>query len=256
MGEQKRMEQTGQDSEVPILVHIKELRKRLIISVIAILIGFVISYFLSEEIFRILFKPLQDVLPDGGKNLYFTGIAEPFFLFMKLAFVSGIFIASPVILYQIWLFIRPALYENERRFTVLFVLFGSLFFIGGALFGYFLIFPNAFRFFLSFGANYLSPIITINEYFSLSISLLLIFGLLFELPLIMFFLIVLNILSIDFFRKYRRYSIVVIIIFAAIVTPTTDAITLIMLSLPLIILYEIGIVFSIFYMKFSSKKSQ
>ncbi|MGC8926905.1 MAG: twin-arginine translocase subunit TatC, partial [Myxococcota bacterium] len=233
----------GLDREVPLLVHIKELRKRLIISLSAVLIGFVISYIFSDSLFKILFLPLKEVLPDNSKNLYFTGITEPFFLFLKVAFVSGIFIASPIILYQIWLFVRPALYERERRFTILFVLFGTLFFVGGALFGYFLIFPNAFRFFLSFGAEYLSPIITINEYFSLAISLLLIFGCLFELPLVMFFLITLNILSVEFFTKNRRYAIVAIVVFAAVVTPTTDAVTLILLSIPLLFLYELGILF-------------
>lgn len=245
------MNQEGQDREIPLLLHIKELRQRLIISLSAILIGFVISYIFSDKIFNILFLPLKEVLPNNSKNLYFTGIAEPFFLFLKLAFVSGIFLASPVILYQIWLFIRPALYEKERKFTILFVLFGTIFFIGGALFGYFIIFPNAFRFFLSFGAEYLSPIITINEYFSLSISLLLIFGFLFELPLVMFFLIILNIVSIEFFAKNRRYAIVAIVIFAAIVTPTTDAVTLMLLSIPLIFLYELGIILSKIYVKFA-----
>ncbi|MGB9600626.1 MAG: twin-arginine translocase subunit TatC, partial [Myxococcota bacterium] len=99
----------GLDREVPLLVHIKELRKRLIISLSAVLIGFVISYIFSDSLFKILFLPLKEVLPDNSKNLYFTGITEPFFLFLKVAFVSGIFIASPIILYQIWLFVRPAL---------------------------------------------------------------------------------------------------------------------------------------------------
>lgn len=255
MREQKTEDQGRQDRDLPILVHIKELQKRLIISVCAVLIGFIIAYLFSGEIFKILFKPLMDLLPNNTKNLYFTGIADPFFLFMKIAFVGGIFIASPVIFYQMWLFIRPALYENERRFTLLFVIFGTLFFVGGALFGYFLIFPSAFRFFLSFGADYLSPIITINEYFSLSISLLLIFGVLFELPLIMFFLTALNILSVDFFKKYRRYSIIGIVIFAAIITPTTDAITLIMLSLPLMFLYEVGIISAVIYDRFGNRRS-
>ncbi|MCX7944968.1 MAG: twin-arginine translocase subunit TatC [Deltaproteobacteria bacterium] len=243
------MDQTEQDREIPFLLHIKELRKRLIISLIAVLIGFVFSYIYADKIFNFLFIPLKSVLPEGSKNLYFTGIAEPFFLFLKLAFISGIFIASPVILYQLWLFIRPGLYEKEKKFTILFVSFGTLFFIGGALFGYFIIFPNVFRFFLGFSSSFMSPIITINEYFSLAVSLLLIFGFLFELPLVMCFLIILDILPIDFFKKNRRYAVVTIIIFAAIVTPTTDALTLILLSIPLIFLYELGIIFSILYKK-------
>ncbi|MCX7957795.1 MAG: twin-arginine translocase subunit TatC [Deltaproteobacteria bacterium] len=244
------MGQEGPDKEIPVLLHIKELRRRIIISLAAVLCGFVIAYTFADTIFHALFLPLKEALPDKSGNLYFTGVAEPFFLFLKLAFVSGIFIASPVIIYQIWLFIRPALYEKEKKFTLLFVFFGSLFFIGGALFGYFLIFPNVFRFFLSFGAEYLTPIITINEYFSLAVSLLLVFGLLFELPLIMFFLIIMNILPSEFFRKNRRYAIVAIIIFAAIVTPTTDAVTLILLSIPLVFLYELGIILSSIYKRF------
>ncbi len=241
------MNQTEPDREIPFLQHIRELRKRLIVSLSAVLCGFIIAYIYSEDIFYLLFLPLKEALPENSKNLYFTGVAEPFFLFIKLAFVAGIFIASPVILYQVWLFVRPALYENERRFTVLFVFLGTLFFVGGALFGYFLIFPNAFRFFLSFGARYLSPIITINDYFSLAVSLLLIFGLLFELPLVMFFLIIFNIIPAEFFRKNRRYAIIAIVIFAAVVTPTTDAVTLILLGIPLIFLYELGILFSAIY---------
>lgn len=246
--------QEEQDREVPFISHIRELRKRLINSVIAVLVGFAIAYYFSDEIFKFLFQPLKDALPENYKNLYFTGIAEPFFLFLKLAFVAGIFIASPVILYQIWLFIRPALYEKERKLATLFVVFGSIFFIGGALFGYFLIFPNVFSFFLSFGRDYLNPIITINDYFSLATSLLLIFGLLFELPLIMFFLINLDILPVEFFRKYRRYAIVTIVILAAIITPTTDAITLIMLCVPLVFLYEIGIILSVVYRKIKNSE--
>lgn len=244
------MDLEGQDREIPLLLHIKELRQRLIISLAAVLVGFIIAYIYSAELFRILFLPLKNVLPENSKNLYFTGLVEPFFLFLKLSFVAGIFLASPIILYQLWLFIRPALYEKEKKFTILFVLSGTLFFVGGALFGYFVIFPNIFRFFLSFGAEYLNPIITIDGYFSLAVSLLLIFGLLFELPLVMFFLIILNILPIEFFKKNRRYSIVAIIIFAAIVTPTTDAITLILLSVPLIFLYELGIILSAIYKRF------
>lgn len=244
------MTQERLDKELPFLLHIKELRKRLIISLISVVVGFALSYIFSESIFQVLFSPLKEILPENSKNLYFTGLTEPFFLFLKIAFVSGIFIASPVILYQVWLFIRPALYEKEKRFTLLFVFFGSLFFIGGALFGYFIIFPNIFRFFLSFAAPYLNPIITINEYFSLATSLLLIFGLLFELPLIMLFLIILQIIPAEFFKKNRRYAIVTIVIFAAIVTPTTDAVTLILLCIPLILLYEFGILFSVLFKKF------
>ena len=226
------------------LDHLEELRKRLVISAIAVAVGMVVCYVFSEELFGFLIKPLMKVLPKGQDKVYFTGLLDPFFLYLKLAFICGIFAASPVVLYQVWLFIRPALYEKERKFAAIFVLAGSFFFIGGAAFGYFVIFPFTFDIFVSYAGEHIQPMLTMNEYFELCSTLLLVFGILFELPLLIFLLTKFGIVKIETLTKHRRYAILIIVIVTAIITPTGDAVTLIIVSGPLLVLYELGVLAS------------
>jgi sec-independent protein translocase protein TatC len=231
---------------VTFIEHLEELRKRLVVSAIAVAVGMVACYVFSERIFEMLLTPLLKVLPKGQEKVYFTGLLDPFFLYLKLAFVCGLFVASPVVLHQIWCFVRPALYEKERKFAVIFVTAGSVFFIGGALFGYFVIFPFTFDVFMSYVGAHIQPMLTMNEYFSLAATLLLVFGVLFELPLLIFMLTKFGIVKIETLTKHRRYAMLIIVIATAIITPTGDAVTLIIVSGPLFVLYELGVLASKF----------
>lgn len=224
---------------MPFTSHLGELRNRLIVCLIALGIGFAISYGFSDKIFLILMKPLIKVLPKES-TMIFTGLTEAFFTYLKLSFISGIFLAFPVILYEIWKFVAPALYENEKKYLYPFILLSTLAFVGGALFGYFIIFPVGFHFFLSFSTDYIRPLPAIKDYLSLSIKLLLAFGIVFELPLAIFLLSKIGLITPQMLSSNRPYAIVLIFIISAILTPP-DVATQIMMAIPLLILYEISV---------------
>lgn len=229
-----------EDEKIPFTSHLEELRERLIKCFIAIGIGFVVSYGFKEKLFQVLMHPLVSVMK-SGESLIFTGLAEAFFTYLKVAFLAGLILASPVLIYQFWIFVAPGLYEKERRLLVPIVFLSTLFFVGGALFGYFIVFPFGFEFFLRFGTDVIKPFPSMREYLSFSSTLLLAFGIVFELPLILTFLAKLGIVNTQFLKKNRKYAILLIFIVAAILTPP-DAMTQIMMALPLMVLYEISIV--------------
>ncbi len=230
----------NEDEKIPFTAHLEELRRRLIVCFIAVGIGFVISYGFKEKLFQLLIKPLLSAMKAGDK-LIFTGLSEAFFTYLKVAFISGIILAAPVILYQFWMFVAPGLYKKEKRVIIPIVLLSSFFFIGGALFGYFLVFPVGFKFFLGFATETIRPLPSIREYLSFAAKLLLAFGLVFELPVVITFLARLGLVSVDFLKQNRKYAIVLIFIGAAILTPGPDVISQIMMAVPLMILYEISI---------------
>ena len=220
--------------------HLEELRKRLIISLIAVGIGFGISYIFSKEIFQLLMIPLIKVLP-AGASMIFTSLPEAFFTYLKVALLAGLFVASPVVLYQVWLFVAPALYSKEKKYVVPFVFFSTLLFIGGAAFGYFIVFPYGFKFFMSFATDFIQPAPKLKEYLSFCSILLLTFGFVFELPLFIFFLAKLGVVDAGMLSRNRKYVIVGIFMLAAIFTPP-DIVTQVMMAAPLVILYEFSIV--------------
>ena len=220
--------------------HLEELRKRLIISLIAVGIGFGISYIFSKEIFQLLMIPLIKVLP-AGASMIFTSLPEAFFTYLKVALLAGLFVASPVVLYQIWLFVAPALYSKEKKYVIPFVIFSTLLFIGGAAFGYFIVFPYGFKFFMSFATDFIQPAPKLKEYLSFCSILLLTFGAVFELPLFIFFLAKLGVVDAGMLSRNRRYVIIGIFMLAAIFTPP-DIVTQVMMAAPLVILYEFSIV--------------
>jgi sec-independent protein translocase protein TatC len=219
--------------------HLEELRKRLIISLIAVGIGFVISYIFSKEIFQLLMIPLIKALP-AGANMIFTNLPEAFFTYVKVALLAGIFVASPMVLYQIWLFVAPALYSHEKRYAIPFVIFSTLLFVGGASFGYFIVFPFGFKFFMGFATDFIQPAPKLKEYLSFCSMLLLTFGLVFELPLFIFFLSKLGVVNAQMLSRNRRYVILGIFAIAAILTPP-DIVTQLMMAGPLLLLYEVSI---------------
>jgi sec-independent protein translocase protein TatC len=228
------------DDKIPFTAHLEELRKRLITCFVAVGIGFVLCYGFKEKLFQILTQPLISVMKEG-ETLIYTGLPEAFFTFLKVSFLGGLMIASPVIIYQFWMFVAPGLYAREKRLLLPIVFLSTVFFVGGALFGYFIVFPFGFKFFLGFATETIRPMPSMREYLSFSAKLLLAFGLVFELPLVLTFLARLGIVSVDFLKKNRKYAILLFFVGAAILTPP-DVVTQVMMALPLMLLYEISIV--------------
>ena len=229
-----------EDEKLPFTSHLEELRKRLITGFIAIGVGFVVSFGFKERLFGILVQPLIEVMKDGD-NLIYTGLPEAFFTYLKVSLLSGLIVASPILLYQFWMFVAPGLYQKERRMMVPIVILSSFFFIGGALFGYFVVFPWGFKFFLGFATDTIRPLPSMKEYFGFSAKLLLAFGLVFELPLVLTFMAKLGIVSVDFLKKNRKYALLLFFAGAAILTPP-DVITQILMAMPLMVLYEVSII--------------
>ncbi len=226
--------------ELSLTEHLAELRTRLIRSIAAVTVGFCISYVFIEPIFAMLSRPLEKVLPPGT-SLIFTSYPEAFFTYLKLALVCGIFIASPFILYEIWAFVAPGLYEHEKKWALPFVVFSSIFFVGGAFFGYVVVFPAAFNFLAGYAGQDLKLLPSVSEYFSLTIKLLLGFGAAFELPIFMVFMALIGLIDARMLRKNRKYALLIIFILAAVLTPTPDVVNQCLLAAPLLILYEISI---------------
>ncbi len=226
---------------MPLTSHLYELRRRLIISVIAILVGFIVSYAFSEPLFQLLAAPLVEVLPEGTTSLVFIGIIEPFFTYLKVAVVAGIVLASPVILYQVWAFAAPALYKGERRWFLPIVLISTLFFLLGLIFAYKVVFPFGFKYLMGFANAELRPELSIALYFSVAIKLLLAFGIVFEIPFFMTILARIGVTNAAFFSHYRRYAIVIAVVLSALLTPP-DIFSQLMMAGPVILLYELGII--------------
>lgn len=226
----------------PFLSHLEELRKRLVVCAIGVGAGFVIAYIFAERLFQLLVAPLKAVMPEGDQ-LIFTNLPEMFFAYIKVAFIAGIMAASPLIFYQLWMFIAPGLYRKEKKMAIPFVISSTILFVGGALFGYFVVFPFGFKFFIGFSNDYVKALPSVKQYFSFSMKLLFAFGAVFELPVIIFFLSKMGIVTPQFLRQKRKYAILLTFALAAILTPP-DVITQCMMAGPLIVLYEIGILVS------------
>jgi sec-independent protein translocase protein TatC len=228
------------DEKQPFMSHLEELRKRLIACAISVGVAFVIAYIFSERLFELLVLPLKRVMPED-QQLIFTNLPEMFIAYLKVAFIAGILVAAPFIFYQIWLFVAPGLYQKEKRYLIPFVVFSTILFVGGALFGYFVVFPFGFKFFMGFTNEYVKALPSVKQYLSFSIKLLFAFGIVFELPVVIFFLAKMGIVTPAYLRKKRKYAILLAFVFGAILTPP-DVMTQFMMAVPLVLLYEIGIV--------------
>ena len=230
------------EDKQPFMAHLEELRKRLVVCAIAIGIGFIFSYIFSKRLFSLLIIPLKEVLPPDS-SLIFTNLPEMFIAYIKVALIAGIILAIPVIFYEIWMFMVPALYQKERKYLIPFVVASSVLFLGGALFGYFVVFPYGFKFFIGLATEDIQALPSVKQYFSFSTRLLLAFGLVFELPVVVFFLTKIGIINPDLMKKNRKFAILGSFAVAAILTPP-DVATQAMMALPLIVLYEISIIVS------------
>ena len=226
-----------EEEKLPLTEHLTELRDRLIRCFIAVFVGFVIAYIFKERLFQILTRPLIRVMQEG-ETLIFTGIPEAFFTYLKVSLLAGLLLAAPVIIYQFWMFVAPGLYKKERRMMIPIVFVSAFFFIGGALFGYFIVFPFGFKFLLSFATENIQALPSMREYLSFSSKLLLAFGVVFELPIVITFLARLGLVTVPFLKKNRKYALLIFFAGSALLTPP-DVVTQIMLSLPLMVLYEI-----------------
>jgi len=237
-------------SKYPLMHHLTELRKRLIYILITVLIVFIATYSQGKLLMEILTGPILEYLPEGS-TISFLKITEGFLTELKLAALAAIFFAMPLILYQLWKFIAPGLYVNEKKYLVSFVVSASLLFFTGAAFAYFIVFPFGFQFFLKYASSDWNMVanLSVDWYLTFVVKLIMAFGIVFELPVIIFFLSIMGIVNDTKLKKYRRYAVVTIFILAAVLTPP-DVISQITMAIPLLILYEISIIIS----KFASKK--
>jgi sec-independent protein translocase protein TatC len=241
------------DDKMPFTQHLDELRKRLIVCFVAVGIGFLIAYAFKEKIFEVLMRPWIAAMPKGHEaKLIYTAPHEAFFTYLKVSFIGGLGLAVPVIIFQFWRFIAPGLYESEKKYLIPIVLFSTLFFVGGALFGYFLVFPVGFQFFTSFASDFITPLISTKEFLTFTFRVLLAFGFVFELPIFAFFLARLGLINAQFLRRQRKIAIVIIFIVAAMLTPGPDVFSQLLMAGPLLVLYEV----SVWIVHFFGKKKQ
>ena len=242
------------EDEAPMtfLEHLEELRRRFVRIFIACGIGFLACYSFAKPLFSLLMAPLVAVLPPDS-TLIFTSLPEGFVTYLKVAAVAGIFAVSPYIFSQIWGFIAPGLYEHERKWMIPLAFLSAFFFVGGALFGYYVVFPFGCEFFMGFADEFIKPMPTLREYLGFSLKLLFAFGIIFELPLFIFFLARLGVVTAEGLRSKRKYAILVCFICSAILTPP-DVMTQTLMAGPLIILYEIGIWVAYFFGKRGGRK--
>lgn len=254
------------EKRLPFVEHLRELRAVLRNSAIALVVSTAICFWFAKPIFAILARPLIAAWKEAGlgeAQLNFASLTEPFWVFFEVALYAGIFLASPIIFHQIWSFVAPGLYEKERRIAIPFAIFSGLFFIGGAVFCYFFVFPAAFEFLLSYASSNLSsmsdllggivevnvadplavkPVLMMKNYLDLLIKMLLAFGLVFELPLLVFFLSYAGIVTHRSLWRFNKYAVILSFVVGAILTPGPDVVSQLLMAAPMIVLYNLSII--------------
>jgi sec-independent protein translocase protein TatC len=228
--------------QMSFLEHLEELRKRLIYSLVSVAVSFFICYNYREQLYGFMQRPIIEALRSHqmSESLVYLSPTEPFNLYIKIGFLAGVFFACPVILYQLWLFISPGLYRHEKRYVVPFMISTVGLFIAGGLFGYKIAFPAALDFLIGYSKQF-TPMITIGEYTDLFLTIIIGLGAIFELPILAFFLGLMGIISPMWLWNNFRYSILIIFVIAAIVTPTTDILNMCIFAAPMILLYLVSI---------------
>lgn len=251
------------NEKMPFTEHLTELRKRVIISLIALLAGFVLSFNYSEELFKIITIPLRSemhfsfnypfisLVPSKVKNtsLVFLAPVEAFWMHLKVSFVAGLVLSLPVIFHQSWKFVSPGLLSREKKYVAPFVFIATALFLLGALFCFLFVLPFAIGFLLTYKTEFMTPMLSVGSYVDFCLKFILAFGAIFELPVVIVFLTRLGIVTPKTLAKNRKYSILVAFIIAAILTPTPDVFNQTLMAIPIIILYEAGILVSRFFVK-------
>ncbi|MFC1769868.1 twin-arginine translocase subunit TatC [Nitrospirota bacterium] len=260
--------QEGDESKLSFGLHLVELRKRIFIGIFAIVVGFAACFNYSEYIFRWLTMPLRSnivlktikpyifMVPKDGNvsDLIFLGPAEAFWAHMKIALISGIVLAMPVLLWQLWKFISPGLHAKEKHFTIPFVFVTSMLFFIGTSFCFFIVLPFALKFLLNFKTASLVPMISVEKYIDFCLKFILAFGVVFELPVIIVFLTRSGLVGIDTLSKNRKYAVLMAFVAAALLTPTPDAFNQTLMAVPIIVLYEAGLIASHIFARRKKKK--
>ena len=229
----------NEEKNMSLVDHLGELRFRIVRAALGIFVGMCFCWGFSEKIFDFIRKPIQPFLPSGG--LVFTAPIDKFMAHIKIAFICGVLISAPYWLFHFWKFISPALYKNEKKVAAGFVMFGTFQFVLGVAFSYYVVLPMAFKFLMTFGGTVDTPMITIDHYLGFFTQTAIIFGLTFEMPVVISFLGMAGIVSQRFLKEKRRYAVVGMAVVSAIAAPP-DALSMILLLVPLWILYEISIV--------------
>jgi sec-independent protein translocase protein TatC len=220
------------------LEHLEELRKRLLRSAFAVAAAFALCLTYARRILELFIRPIRPFL--GESKPVYLDLTEPFLLYMKVAFLASLFVAAPVVLYQVWAFIRPGLYARERRYALPFVFFATIFFVLGGAFGYTVAFPVACKFLLSVAEGF-TPALRVSSLFAFESKMILGMGLVFELPTVVYFLSRLGLITSGFLWRNFKYAVLIIFIVAAVITPTPDVVTQCIFAGPMILLYLIGI---------------
>ena len=239
-GDRDDDEQDDGEAKMSFLEHLDELRKRIIYSAISIFVGFLIAFIFIQQLFDFVMKPLQAGLP-AGQHLIYTEPTEAFVLYLTIAGITGLVIALPLVMTQVWLFIAPGLYSHEKKMAIPFVAMSTIFFILGAAFSHYVVFPLTWKFFVSFTSDYLTFMPRIEPAFSLYIKMILAFGLVFQMPTIVLFLARMGVVTAGFLWRHTKYALLIIVIVSAVVTPDGGGVSLVAMSVPLFFLYLFSI---------------
>jgi len=238
-------EEGRQLGSMSLLQHLEELRKRIIYSGAAIGICFLACWKFAGKIYQLLEVPIQKALelhnfPIAERKLAYLNPTEPFNLYMKIGLIAGIFVASPIVLYQVWLFISPGLYRREKRYVIPFLFLSVGLFLAGGYFGYRVVYPVALDFLIGYGGDF-KPVITIKEYTSLSLTIILGLAVIFELPIVIGFTALMGVVDAKFLFRHIRGAVFLFFVIAAILTPTTDILNMTIYAAPMILLYILSI---------------
>lgn len=230
------------ERSMSLLAHLQELRKRIILSVLGIVAGFLLCWSFADRLFGLLQQPIIYALRRHGigGGLVYLNPTEPFNLYLQVAFVAGLFAASPFVFYQLWLFIAPGLHRSERRYVLPFLFCTVGLFVAGGLFGYKMVYPASLDFLIGYGERF-QPMITVGEYTKLFAATIIGFGFMFEMPILVFFLAFMRVVTAGWMLRNLRYSILVIFVLAAVITPTADILNMCLFAAPMVALYAISI---------------
>lgn len=254
---------------MPFTSHLSELRNRLMVSVVSILAAFIVAFNFSEHIFKVLMLPmrtiisLQSVYPfikfipkEGpGKELVFLAPAEAFWVHLKIALIAGIVVSVPVIFWQVWRFVSPGLLQKEKRLALPFIGVTSGLFFFGAFFCFIIVLPFAMKFLLNFRTESLTPMISVERYIDFCLKFILAFGVVFELPVVIVFLTRMGIISTETLARNRKYAVLLAFVAAALLTPTPDAFNQTLMAVPIIVLYEGGLIASRIFVRRKKRKT-